>query len=187
MLGAAPFVCLCAAMIHKKCRNRQFRMALSVAYVIALAMLPFLTLHRARVWQSPVTLWEDTVVKSPRLILFHHHLIEEYFRRGMYIQSVAACQETLQHWPDDQKSLEWAGTILTDHGDPIEGREFLKRLVQTHPENLDGVLELAENFQKTGEFDSAFIACESALKQNPTSERAQTCINTTKAGLSKQK
>jgi tetratricopeptide (TPR) repeat protein len=146
-----------------------------------------LTISRAGVWQSPVTLWEDTVVKAPGLILFRHHLIEEYFRRGMYSRSVDACRDTLQRWPEDQKTLEWAGTILTDHGDVLEGREYLKRLVLTHPENLDGVLELAENFQKTGEFDKAFEACNFVLTQNPASERAQSCLDKTRAGLTKRK
>lgn len=183
MLGAAPFVCCCAATLLRRCHTRPARLVLGLLLALSLAALPLLSISRARVWQSPLTLWEDTVAKAPGLILFHHHLAEEYYRRGEYGKLVATCRETLARWPDDQKSLELAGTTLTQQGDVMAGRIYLETLARRHPEDLDGMLELAENYRKSDETGKALAACRAVLAQNPASERAQSCMDRIAAGM----
>lgn len=177
MLGAAPLVCAVAARLWRRWRNRTGRLALGLTGALVLAALPFFTVARARVWQSPVTLWNDTVAKAPGLILFRHNLADELFHRGLLNEAVNVCNDTLSRWPDDPHALQLAGTIMTRHGEAQQGTNYLEKLVAEYPDHLEGAFALAENYLMIGANGKARTLCESILARNSASDRAKACIH----------
>ena len=79
-----PMIGLILILIDFAARARLDRKALATACVLVAAVAAVGTYARARVWSDPVTLWEDTVSKSPGKSRAHFQLGFAYYQQQRY-------------------------------------------------------------------------------------------------------
>jgi len=76
LLGAAPFFCAMllptATAVDLLCSGRQLMLATVLSVAVVLCAIT--TFQRSAVWKDSVTLWSDTVSKTPNVHLVHHGL-----------------------------------------------------------------------------------------------------------------
>jgi tetratricopeptide (TPR) repeat protein len=84
------------------------RKTLGGAMALAAAALGVLTYQRAQVWSDPLTLWEDTVRKSPHNARAHFQLAHAYYSAGRCRESLAAYERVAQlQKPDHRLLVDW--------------------------------------------------------------------------------
>jgi tetratricopeptide (TPR) repeat protein len=92
--------------IHNKAPDRN---ALAAACLVVLLVAAAVTHARAEVWSGPVSLWEDTVRKSPNKARDRLQLALAYYDQGSFDRAVAEYQKAAELVPPDYNLLlDWA-------------------------------------------------------------------------------
>jgi protein O-mannosyl-transferase len=83
--------------------------ALAAACLVVLLVAAALTHARAEVWSGPISLWEDTVRKSPNKSRDRQQLALAYYDQGSFDRAAAEYQKAAQLAPPDYNLLlDWA-------------------------------------------------------------------------------
>ena len=89
---------------HLKAEPKVLAMGAAVLIVAAAVA----THARAEVWSSPISLWQDTALKSPNKVRAHFQLAFAYFDQGRYDIAVAEFQKTAElRPPSADLLLDW--------------------------------------------------------------------------------
>ena len=87
------------------------RKTLAGAGLVILLIATVVTHARAEVWSNPITLWEDTVSKSPNKSRDHLQLAAAYYDQGKFDLALAEYQKASQIDPPEYSMLlNWALT-----------------------------------------------------------------------------
>ncbi|HEV3333939.1 MAG TPA: tetratricopeptide repeat protein [Bryobacteraceae bacterium] len=85
------------------------RRKLAAACAVLVLILAGLTYARAQAWSSELTLWEDTIQKSPDNPRAHFQLASAYYNLGRCAEAVGEYQKTAQlETPDYNLLVNWA-------------------------------------------------------------------------------
>jgi len=114
--------------------------AVTAAAVVVVAVLGVATIQRNRLWQDPVTLWEDALTKAPGKARAFRNLIAAYEERGDRAGAArVAAAETLT----------------------------LERLRSAHPNDADILAALADSYARRGRIDDAVATSAEAVRLAP--------------------
>ena len=69
--------------------------------IVTLAIQPYWTFERNKVWADELTLWQDCLQKSPNKWRVHNNIGKEYFRRWETDKAIYHYQKALQLNPND--------------------------------------------------------------------------------------
>jgi tetratricopeptide (TPR) repeat protein len=106
-----PMLGLLLILVDLVCRLKIDRKALAAAGVFVLLGAAAATHARASVWSSPISLWEDTVRKSPNKARDHQQLAAAYYDQGKFDLALAEYQRAAQMEPPEYSMLlNWALT-----------------------------------------------------------------------------
>lgn len=125
--------------------RRNLRVATAILLVAALSST---TIFRNRVWQSRISLWEDTVSKSPDLIRPRNNLGVAYRDAGLSKKARKEFLEVLKLDPEDVHALNNLATIEHQAGRMDEAEKLYRRVLSIDPERTEiyfnlGLLALA--------------------------------------------
>jgi len=146
-----PLVGLCILLVY--CvfylfSQRNIKLAI-VLFCIMGVILAYLTFKRNLVWRDEVSLWSDTITKSPDKARPYNERGNAYAREGNYIQAIA----------DFDKAIEIASRMPEN---PLHVNSILARVYYNR----------AYIYQKVGSFERAMADYNRSLKINSANPRA---------------
>jgi Flp pilus assembly protein TadD len=138
--------------------------ALLALPVVALSVVSF---QRAAVWRDGLTLWSDTVLKTPASSRAWEHLGEVYKFTGKTDSAREAYERGLTLDPSNTEILYGLGDLYTELGELDKGYALLKDLLRIKPGYVMGWASLGNNYLKRGNYVEAEKAYKLARALQP--------------------
>jgi tetratricopeptide (TPR) repeat protein len=135
--------------------------------VYACLALGTLTLHRNLVYQSTVSVWEDTVAKAPSNPRAHYDLGVALANCGRTEEAIAEYQKALEISPDHAKAHYSLGLALAARQRFGEAIIHYRQAVAVKPDFADAYYNLGIALAKCGRTEEAIAEYETALEISP--------------------
>ncbi|MCP4668488.1 MAG: tetratricopeptide repeat protein, partial [Deltaproteobacteria bacterium] len=154
-----------AAFEHPLLKKAGILMGILIALLFS-----YWTYERNRIWQDPVTLWEDNVKKSPGKARVHGNLGKAYLDKGLYEKARLAFERTIELDPTLLGAYDNLATIYIDHfRDYGRAREFLYEALNRNPDFPSPYLNLGVINLRLKELPEAVKHFEKVLALDPHS------------------
>jgi tetratricopeptide (TPR) repeat protein len=135
--------------------------------VIICVMFSVLTIQRNDVWGDEVSIWEDSVGKSPLMPRSRLNLAMAYHKKGKSGAALSELEMGLKLQPDFAQGWVLKGNILSEKG-KIEEAEAAYRTAIEHNSQLPGVYHNIGNLSMAkGQAAEAGALFETALRVDP--------------------
>jgi len=135
--------------------------------VLAIVALGLTTLARNRVYQSELTLWQDTVRKSPDNPRAHYNLGVTLRAAGRLDEATAELQRALQLQPNHAFARYELGNLAYEAGRWPEAVEHFAAAVAADAHYTDARVNLGLALERAGRPDAARAQYEAALADEP--------------------
>jgi len=133
----------------------------AVAIVLALAVL---TWQRGRVYQSPLTLWRDTVARNPRAWVAHSNLALAFKDAGQLDQAIHHFSRAVALKSDSVKIRTNYGVALLQGGRPADAIEQFEAALALNPNSAAAHYNLGNALGRIGRLDEAVRHYRQALE-----------------------
>ncbi len=146
-------------------RGRERRRLCRTLLLTVILAFSLLAVKRNAVYSSAVSLWEDTVKKSPRLAAARSNLAAAYIGKGEYEKAIAESRKAMELNPlfNGYRNLR---TAYRARGKWDEAEKLIREEIQRFPESYRGHYELGLILREK-EPEEARRAFRSALEKNP--------------------
>ena len=124
------------------------------------------TFHRNRVWESPLTLWGDVVMKSPKNGRGHNQLGVAYRDQGLMEDAFREYQKALSLEPEMAEAHANLGVIYGTFGNYNEAINEFRISLKYAPKRLEPRNNLGLAYLRTGRIDEAIETFEAIIKAN---------------------
>lgn len=183
--GFLFLIALLAEKAYSFLKKGNFQKAVKVAYIFSASLILvvciILTIRRNFVWQTPLTLWQDVVEKSPNKARGYVNLGHEQFslfkkdRQRAYTSQKSSkyLNDALQNFekairldpkqPDAYTNLSLVYYEL-DRGD--EALMLLEQTIKLDPENPERYLKLADMYYRLSKYKEAVDYFEDIFRKN---------------------
>lgn len=162
--SVGAFTAISAALAMIMHRNRP---VVTAGVVIAVALLSIATWKRNLVWGNEVTLWRDTVSKSPGKDRPHNNLGEGLRRQGRWEEAVKEVETALTLNPKNAEAQSNLGAAYLDRGEREKAQEHLQTAVKLNPNLFAAHYNLGLIYKQKGLLDQATEEFIQALNLNP--------------------
>jgi tetratricopeptide (TPR) repeat protein len=125
------------------------------------------TIKRNLVWKDELTLWSDTVRKSPNSFLVHNNLGNAYYRQGRIDEALEEYRETLRLEPDYADAHNNLGIVYDKQGRTDEAIMEYRIALRLNPDYADAHNNLGKAYYIQGQIDEAVREYKEALRLNP--------------------
>ncbi len=164
--------------------RKVWAMTILTVVVLAFGIGTFL---RNRVWQDPLTLWSDVVLKSS-----HNH--RAYYNLGNALQVRGRLDDALSHYekaielkPNFSVAHDNLGLILMKKGRLSDASEHMEKAVRIKPRDADIQNNFGQLLLKQGHLEEASSYFHQAIKLKPDYAKAQNNLGITLAQQGKLK
>jgi len=142
------------------------------AFCSALIILFFsiATYQRNLVWSDWLSLWEDTVKKSPLNARAFLNLGVGYEQKKMFNEAIAAYRRSIEINPFQIKAHANLGTVFSKLDNFQDGLRELEIAIRINPKLDAAYFNLGTTYKKMGLLDEAVIEYEKALSLKPDDE-----------------
>jgi hypothetical protein len=134
-----------------------------VLFLVALTCLPYLSYQRSMVWQDAITLWRDTVAKTPAAINGWVFMIEAYQHAGRLREIPAPLLQEPQFRAGVVKSVQ----LYLDKHLAFKARLFLEQLLDAFPGFADGYLLMGRLSALSGDNRAAALYYAKGFEIDP--------------------
>ena len=139
-----------------------------VAGLLALALLlGGITYKRNGVYAGEVSIWADTVQKSPRNSRAHLNLGVELDRAGNPHEAVRHFEEAIRLQPDRAEAYTNMGNVLTNLGKTDDAIRYLQEAIRLKADYGEAYSNLGVAFGRSGRLNEAIEQFEHALRLKP--------------------
>ncbi len=159
--GFALFMAFAIAWLLKEPRP------LLLAYVVFIIGLSVLTFSRNQVWRDEISLWQDTLHKSPGKVRPYVNLGLAYAERGQLEQAVPYFEKSLRFDPDSTLVNLNLGAVYAQKGETDKAIGLLKRVIEKEPNAVDAYLNLGAIYGGRKDFDQEIALYRKALAIDP--------------------
>jgi tetratricopeptide (TPR) repeat protein len=137
--------------------------------VVIVIVLSLLTYARNRVWQTPFTLWQDVIEKSPRKPRGYDNLASAYLSQHNYAQAEEYIQRVFVLGPSaaNWKTYNNRGLIYLDTGRYEEAIKQFKIALMGYPESALIMCNMGVAFLRQGQLDKAKVLFKEAVRREP--------------------
>jgi len=132
--------------------------------VILLAAYSLATHHRNKVWQTEISLWEDTVKKSPRHARTNYTLGVYYFKAKRYQDAINRYERALFYKKDYPEAYYRLGEYYFELKQPERAIENYKKALAIKPNFFEAHLNLASTFLYLKRYQEARESFNNALR-----------------------
>jgi tetratricopeptide (TPR) repeat protein len=139
-------------------------LAMGAAALLVVAALA--THARAEVWSSPISLWQDTALKSPNKVRAHFQLAFAYFEEGRFDLAVAEFQRTAELKPPTADLLLDWGLAYDGLHQPELGLAKLRQSAALDP-TAQVFTQIAKVYAGQLRWAEALDALSTAEKRDP--------------------
>lgn len=122
---------------------------------------------RAKVWESALILWTDSVTKSPRKGRPNYNMGVALFKKGKVDESIEWYRRALDHIPDDTKVHNGLATALGQKGEYEEAFKHFAIAERLEPKNAEVYNNRGAVRGQKGEHQAAMKDYTIALELNP--------------------
>lgn len=154
-------------IIHKFLNIPGFR-NLTLIVIIAIGLIfSYLTIKRNTVWKNDITLWTDTLNKSPD---WRHGLIElaiSYEKVGNHNKALELLKKQIESYPDNYEGYAELGVSLSIVGKLDEAIDMYKKAIKINPRDYYSFFNMGKAFYDKGLKDKALEIFEYAIRLNP--------------------
>jgi tetratricopeptide (TPR) repeat protein len=134
------------------------------------------TYQRNSVFQSELSLWQDTIAKAPNNLTVMTGLATLFAKEGNNEQAKIHFERALQIAPDDPKTnANYAGFLIAQNQLELAG-ECLEKAFQSDPNNLDAITNMAHLQNRLGNSQEAIKYYEVAILGTPQDEELQSSL-----------
>ena len=160
-----PFIIFAGFIYSLKHPKLKVCIALSVLVILGLS---YWTYERNRVWQDPVTLWEDNVKKSPNRARVHGNLGKAYLDKGEYDKARFEFEKVIELDPTLLGAYDNLAKIHIDHLKQYgKAREYLLEAIKRNPDYPSPYLNLGVINLHLRELPEAITNFNKALELDP--------------------
>lgn len=140
--------------------------ALSVTFAIS-ALFAYSTIERNAVWRSELTLWSDTVVKSPRASMPRMNLGDAYFKMGQREKAIAEFRAAVALDPDSYLARYNLAFAYHTGGNLDEAAREYMASIAIKPDNELAHFNMGLLYGSKGMLDEAEREFRTALSLKP--------------------
>ena len=149
-------------------------LALVIMATVAVgALLSWGTYQRNLVWSSPISLWEDSVSKSPGKSRPYQNLAVALLANREVDRALVAMNTAKQLDPDNIKTLANLGVVLYARGDVAAAAENYLAALKKSPTLPNLAHRLGRAYHDLKRYDEASQFLKMAVRLNPRSIRAR--------------
>jgi protein O-mannosyl-transferase len=159
------FVAVAAAAMWIVARapgRRRIKAVIAGGAILAL-VLAGATALRNRVWSSPITLWSDTLSKSPAKVRPYVNLGAALVDSGDIGRAIPLLQRAIQLDPDDPQANHALGrALLVGRGDLELATRLIERALTVRPNYPEALANLGAVLNRQRRYDETIARLESA-------------------------
>ena len=139
--------------------------------ILAALVLGLLTLRRNEVYRSELSIWQDTLAKTPGHAQSYQYVGIALSRLGQMQEAIESYRKSLQIRPDYFDAHTNYGTVLMDMGHVKEATEHYQRALQLRPESYLAHTNLGRVLASSGRYREAIEHYQHSLQLNPDAAR----------------
>ncbi|MFQ5455196.1 MAG: tetratricopeptide repeat protein [Nitrospirota bacterium] len=125
------------------------------------------TIQRNAVWIDDITLWRDTVEKTPNSVVAHNHLGLSYYKEGMFDLAMKEYDDSLKINPNYPWTHASLGLVYYSKGNIDIAIEKYKDALKIWPEWDTAHNDMGNLYFEKGEIKLAIKEYKEALRINP--------------------
>lgn len=141
----------------------------TVAAPVAISVLWGMTWQRAHVFESPETLWRDTLARNPDAWVAHNNLGIALSERGAYEAAIQHHLQALALHPDYVAGHYNLAKAYRGQGRLQEAIDHYRAALRLAPDSGPAYNNLGEAYQAHGQLDEAIRAYRQAIRVSPDS------------------
>lgn len=135
--------------------------------VLTAATYGILTYQRNKVWQAPLSLWQDSVKKSPNKARPNNNLGHAYLVLGETDSALYYFEKAISFKPDYVEALNNKGLVLYQRGDYEAAVHEFQKAMTFKPDYAPAVNNVGLAWSKLGEYRQAVKYMKKAQKMDP--------------------
>lgn len=148
-----------------------------VSCVLLLASgLGMATFQRNQVYQSDISLWTDTVHKSPRNVKVWVGLGGMLAKQDKLAEAARCFTAALAVEPDNAKANAVYAGLLLQQGQYAEAKQHLEKALAKDPQDRDAIVNMGHYLSTAGKYAEAQAYLEAGVKTFPDDEELQTAL-----------
>jgi len=147
--------------------------ARSVLLLVLVLAMAGATWSRNRVWESPVSLWSDVVLKSPGKSRAHGNLGIAFYEAGQTGAAMEQYRHALALNPADHRTRNNLANAYEQRGEADKAVDLYREALRLDPDNAEILGNLGTLYEKMGQVDAAVKALEASVQIKPDSDRAR--------------
>jgi tetratricopeptide (TPR) repeat protein len=171
-LPSAGFIILMAIAYTAARRRFKQRHFLTIALTLLIALFGVMTISRNSVWKSDLTLWTDTVRKSPNSAAPQAYLGYALFASGDINRAIQHYETSIRLKPDFSETYNNLGVALASEGRHREALPVYLKATRLRPRWALPRVNLSITLSALGGFEDARVEAERAIKLDPRSAKA---------------
>ena len=148
-------------------RFRQYRLPLLTALTALIVVFSATTYARNSVWQSEISLWEDTAGKSPHRARVQNNLGSAYISAGMFDKAEKRLNIALALKPNYAMAHNNLGLLFSATGQNEKALKYQLTAIGLDPEFPGAHYDLGSVYMTMGMPDMAVDHYSAALRLNP--------------------
>lgn len=130
------------------------------------------TFERNNVWQDPISLWEDTARKSPRIGRIYNNLGEAYHRNKQLMKALENYYKAISVSPGSSlDAYSNIGSIYVDLGEYGKAVQIFSQLLMIDQNDAVAYASRGHAYYREGSCDSAIQDFNKALLLSPRTAR----------------
>lgn len=161
-------ISICLSIVISKFLNIPRYRSLTLIVIISIGLFfSYLTIKRNTVWKNDITLWTDTVNKSPD---WRRGLIElaiSYEKYGNHEKAIELLKRQIKTYPNNYEGYAELGVSLSIVGKLDDAIDMYKKAIRINPKDYYSFFNMGKAFYDKGLKDKALEAFEHAIILNP--------------------
>ncbi len=145
----------------------KYRFPIIIIIISIGLVFSYLTIKRNKVWKNDLTLWTDTVNKSPEWRRGIIQLAIAYEKMGDIDKPIELLQKLIKTYPDDYEGYSELGVIFALKGRLDDAIEMYRKAIEKNPNDYYSFFNMGKAFYDKGLKKEALEAFNNALKLNP--------------------
>ena len=153
---------ICKLIVVPKYRFPIIIIIISIGLVFS-----YLTIKRNKVWKNELTLWTDTVNKSPEWRRGVIQLAIAYSKTGDIDNAIELLQKLVKTSPDDYEGYSQLGVMFALKNRFDDAIEMYGKAIEKNPKDYYSFFNIGNAFYNKGLKEKALEAFNNAIKLNP--------------------
>jgi Tfp pilus assembly protein PilF len=170
--SAGAFVAIASGVIFINLRLRSMQKAVLWAAIAVVLVLSGATYERNTVWQSEISLWEDTVRKAPNTSFGHLYLGKAYERVGLTDKAIGAYKKSIILKPEAVWTRDKLAAAYLSTNKIYKAIEQYRISAYIMPRDPTSYYNLGIIYQTRGLMDNAIQLYQIALEVAPNHAEA---------------